>query len=243
MRSHVKKTQKRPQTSRMHQNFPPMHLAQEACTFFKAFRGDWRRHSKWNVCKSNFPTCFGYSGGVVSDPQIHCWDPAAMLKSFNFYNSQTFLPPLPQLNSFFPFQAALPQIVRCKVVGVKNRYYAAVNWTAMALANWGNRKTERRVEGQQHSHLKEEQPTAGRLCWLTLKQTNKWGWQNWQHQCFVYVIQSIVVAYVMYTWAFKYVWKTGCLIITLQIFLDTLKGPCRIPEAPKIVIQLTAKHY
>ena len=35
---------------------------------------------KVGCIQSNFPTCFGYSVGIVSDPQIHCWDPAAILK-------------------------------------------------------------------------------------------------------------------------------------------------------------------
>ena len=114
----------------------------------------------------NFPTCFGYSVGIVSDPQIHCWDPAAMCKlKFPNYTELSFRPHL----NWIAFSFSRSHFHRLEIGSIMLfNEKSILCWCE--LNSHGKLRQLNNWEGRQHSHPKEEQPTADRADWLWNRQ-------------------------------------------------------------------------
>ena len=153
MSSHVKKTQKRPQTSLMHQNFPPIHLP-----YAKRLGGE---------DPSNFPTYFGCSGGPASYPQNHCWDPTAMCKfKFAMKKKPNFHPHL----NWIAFSLSRSHCRRLKTGNILLFWRKLILCKCELNSHGGKLRQLNNWEGIQYSHPKEDQPTADRADWLWNRQ-------------------------------------------------------------------------
>lgn len=171
MRSHVKKTQKRPQTSRMHQNFPPMHLAQEACTFFKAFRGEDIQNGMY--ANLIFPPVLVIQGGLyltlksIVEIQLQCWKVLIFTILKHFFH--------PYLN-WIAFSLSRPH---CHKLSDARWWGSKIDimllWTEQPW-HWPTEATEKLREGWKGSSIhisrKNNQQQADCADWLWNRQTN-----------------------------------------------------------------------